>query len=667
MANQITDSGSSESSTAADGDAKEDLLDAAAVKFVKNFKDKSTIYTRPYFEKFSKLFDEYVAPRNSRRAPLQRANLKFPYGFTVIETYVPYIIDAFLGDKPYLNLEAKKQMFQVFERGLENFLSNQLDEMKFIEAFTLTLKNFFIYGTSIATAPWLYEEKKVFKRDPVLGRVPDTQIVDRPDYQPISIFDFFPDWRNPAPGNIQKMRGCIHRVWKSYNDIKALEEKTLEDGTVVGLYRNVDQLKNLEMDQESDTRRGGGATDQYLSAHDRSLGLEENIKRKDMIELWVYWGLWDYDGSGEEQECRVTIANGSVCLARRPNPFDRQFKPFVACVDYPVEGEFYGLGELEPVWSLIKEAGALRNARLDAANQAVNRMWLVDRTGNINTKNLYSRAGGIILTDDMNSIKPLDPPEVVGSAFREVSELDYGIQQAVALPNPAAGAAKVGAGYGQTATGVNYLQNLTTSRATLKVKLLSAQLFDQLIQILLWHNMQFLTDQAWVRDSDDPNPFKQIPPEAFSGEYAFIPHSALDRMSRQSRQMALEQHVVPLLKLASEMSPGQIAFDRFIPAALRDLNYRGAEQFINPPQVVQQIQQGRVQAEMQKADANAQSQANAQAQLVHMKNVGNMETQQVKNEGALQQTVAKTVLESAKARDEQETANNLLNGGFDGG
>ena len=140
-------------------------------------------------------------------------------------------------------------------------------------------------------------------------------------------------------------------------------------------------------EEESEGNASSFTDDRYLEKRDRLYGIPEDIKRKNDIELHEYWGLFDLKGDGNLQECVLTVANNKVCIRAELNPLDKRFKPFVAAVDYPVEGEFYGLGELEPIWSLLKEATALRNARLDNVNQATNRMWIVDRASGINVRN----------------------------------------------------------------------------------------------------------------------------------------------------------------------------------------------------------------------------------------------------------------------------------------
>lgn len=70
-------------------------------------------------------------------------------------------------------------------------------------------------------------------------------------------------------------------------------------------------------------------------------------------------------------------------------------------------------------------------------------MWIVDRTANINVRNLYSRSGGIVLSNDINGIKPLDVLEVPGSGYREIQQIDFDIQNASAQINASQGASNV--------------------------------------------------------------------------------------------------------------------------------------------------------------------------------------------------------------------------------
>lgn len=604
--------------------------EARAVKCVNKFMEASKKYTDRLFDKFFILYEEYLSTRSQRRTALQRANLKPPYAFTIIETYTPYVVEAFLADKPYIGIRGRGPEDQQYESLLEQYLSFQFDEMGFLPKFIPFVKSLLLFGTAIAKVTWKYETKMVMQEVPSTNpleppkkvRVRDTTY-DNPNFDPISIFDFFPDPYASVPGDIQSMRGCVHRVWRTFSELKSKEKKTLANGVEIGIYKNLDLIEKELNSEEGEIKTDG--YDTHLSKREQLYDIPGDVKRKDKLEIWEYWGLHDPKGDGNYEEYVITIVNGKYCIREESNPLDYQFKPFVASVNYPIEGEFYGIGEIEPVWSLLKEGTALKNARLDQVNQAVNRMWLVDRSAGINVRNLYTRAGGIVLANDINGIKALDPSEVVGSSFRELSEIDYGIQQAVALPNPSAGVSKIGSGYGRTATGVNYLSNLTSSRLSLKIRLLSQMAFNNIARIMLMLNKQFNED-VWVRVmNNDPNPFKLLPASAFACQYDFIVDSAVDRLSKKDRQSNFQQNIVPMLQMAEQYRPGLVRWEQVIPDTLKDFEYRNVDKYVTSPEEQQKFQQGMADQEMQKAKMNADAQAEAQAKLIMLK--GQIESQ----------------------------------------
>lgn len=682
--------------------------EARALQCVKDFMSLSKRYTRPFFDKFVKLFQSYYGAKLFRTNPLQRADLRPPYTFTIVETYTPFFIEAFLSDKPYIAVDGREDSDTQYEEPLENYLAFQLDQMCFEETFTCFIKDYILYGTAIGKLIWKLEKKWVKKKDleeeeqennPLLPELPGglplelSQIInpqmqnnqyeneeieeesgeeegeeknynewveiiekDQPEFENVNIFDFFPDWTASKPGDIQSMRACVHRVYRSMDQLRAKERKKLPDGSYTGIYTNLDMLELNLQNTNNDSNNTGYSTVSDIIKQQASDG-EVSLKNKNKIEIWEYWGKFDPEANGKNIEYVITVANGETVIRCDVNPLRGQYKPFIGAVNYQVPNEFYGLGEIEPVWSLIKEATALRNARLDQANQAVNRMWLVDRNANINLRSVYTRAGGVILTNDINGIKAMEPAEVMASSFREVSEIDFGIQQAVALPNPSSGVGKVAPGYSRTAAGVNFLQSFTNSRLSLKIRLLSTQFMNKLGQMLLMMNKQFLNGNTYIRVSNESNNiFMEIPYEAFLKKYDFSTSSAVDRMTRKDRQQNLYQNIIPLMDKGEQAMPGLINWAQFIPDTLKDFDYRNTDKYIVPEEQRQQQQQAQQQMQIQmqqmNAQMNAQSQAQAQSQLILLKNQGKIEEKQIQAESDLKRDLVKGVMKAAEGSGE---------------
>ncbi len=638
-----------------------------------NFMHNSRKYTEPYFKKADMIWKEYLNSRNEKLSPLQRANLKLPYAWTIVETFVPQIVEAFLGEKPYVAVEGRGVEDIQFEELLGKFLTYQLDEMDFFEKFVCFVKDLLIFGTAVAKTPWRFEDKTEYESalqiDTTTGDLKRVKtkvkktVYDNPDFDPIQFWDFFPDWAASRPGDVNSMRGCVHRVWRTMTELEAKERKVNPDGTKSGIYTNLDKLRlNLsdkgydawaKKDEPKDPK---GEKDYYN--RDRALGLAENVKRKNKIEVWEYWGLFDVTGKGDFEEYVIAVANGDIAIRCDVNPYDGKFKPFVGGVNYPIPGEFYGVGDIEPVRSLIREGTALRNARLDQANMAVNRMWIVDRTAGINVRNLYSRSGGIILSNGIDGIKALEAPEVPGSSYREIQQLDFDIQNASAQINASQGASNVGRAFGRTATGVSFLQNYTASRITLKVRMIENLVMKKFGQNLLKLDRQFLTEDQWVRVmGDEQNPFKILPLDAFSGKYDFSTNGAIDRLNQKERQMNLQQNVLPFVQWYEQVRPGGIKIEDLAVQYFREFYFRDPAKLMNPPeqqqQFQQQMQQQATQQEMMLAEHNANSQAQAQAQLAMVQNQADAQRDESKFEQDIAKEVVKGVVNGATKRSEK--------------
>ncbi len=631
-----------------------------ALESVRLFMQNSRKYTDPYFKKADLIWKEYLNSRNEKLSPLQRANLKLPYAWTIVESFVPQVVEAFLGEKPYVSVEGRGVEDIPFEDLLGKYLTFQLDEMEFFEKFVCFIKDLIVFGTAIAKTPWRYETRKSYEAsiqvDPIKGdikrvKTPVTEVVyNNPDFDPIPFWDFFPDWAASRPGDIQSQRGCVHRVWRTLTELEAKERKQSPDGTKTGIYHNLDKLrenigeKGFDAWASKEGSSSSKAEKDYYN-RDRALGLSEGIKRKNKIEIWEYWGLFDVSGGGDFEEYVIAVANGDVVIRCDVNPYDGKFKPFVGGVNYPIPGEFYGVGDIEPVRSLIKEGTALRNARLDQANMAVNRMWIVDRTSNIDVRRLYSRSGNIILANDINGIKALEAPEVPGSSYREIQQIDFDIQNGSAQINASQGASNVGRAFGRTATGVSFLQNYTASRVTLKVRMIENLVMKKFGQILLKLDRQFLTEDQWVRVmGDEQNPFKLLPLDAFYGKYDFSTNGAVDRLNQRERQMNLQQNVLPFLKEFEQFRPGAVKWEDVAIQYLREFYFRDPQKLINPPEVQQQfqqqMQQSQTQQQMMLAEHNAQAQAQAQAQLA----MAQSEADAAENEQKFERDIAKEVV-----------------------
>lgn len=568
-----------------------------AIRVVRAFMLNSKEYREPHLELARKSRELYENWSPAGRSIVQRANLKLPFGFTIIETQVPQIVDAFFRGGNVIQFKGEGYEDAQWEDPITDFHHHQFEEMGFQSKTANFIKAMLLDGTAIAKVPYRYKELETLRRvtqmDPITGmpisiKQPAVEILfDGPDLEIVPIYDFFPDWTVKRPGDVAAMRGCVHRTYKT---ITALRQNKN--------YKNVDEIEVSLQSKGNSAWAKPYYSDDYKADFDKLNDNVEGIKDEGEVEVWEYWGLFDPKKNGEFKEYLIVIANGDVVLRMEENFYDYKFKPFVACPNYSRETEFYGIPELLAVRSLIKEANTLRNARLDNINLSVNPMWIADRAAGINTKSLFSRPNGVIWTNDINGIKPLPPMDPSIGSREEMAFIQGDIQNATALVNAAPIASNLGKQFGRSATGVNFIQSFASSRISLKARTLSEMYFKRVAQIMLMTNRQFVTEDHWVRVSDpnSPNPFTQLPSDAFFRSFDFIVETALENGGPEGQFQKI-QTVSQILQAIENSQPGTVKSEVLLEALLRPLLGRQVKRFVNSPEERQMMQMQQLAAQ----------------------------------------------------------------------
>ena len=569
-----------------------------AILTVRRFMFRSDRYREPFIELAKKAREVYETWRPQSRSLIQRANLKLPFGFTIVETEIPQILDMFVKDRNIIQVQATRDRGMPFEDIISDFLDDQLENMDFHNKFAVYIKDMLLDGTAIAKVPYRFKEKEVIKRqpqvDPKTGEQSEKKfnvmevVYDGPDFENIPIIDFFPDWASKIPGDIQSQRGCVHRTRTT---LAALKSTLGADGKCI--YKNLDKLE-FSVNTRGDNAWG----DPYFNTERFKKELEEladvrytHIKDAGNIELWEYWGLYDVDNEGNFEERVITIANGDVLLRNRENYYDKKFKPFVATPNLFRDNEFYGISELSAVRALIKEANTIRNARLDNINLAVNPMWLADRNCGINTKSLFSRPGGIVWANDINGIKPLQLQDPSLGSMNELNGIQQDIQTATANLNSNGAVAQMSRSLGRSATGAQMIQQMSGSRIGLKARMISKTLFKNLSKLMMIINQQYFTDEQWVRLSDPnvENPFATLDPDCFAYDFDFVIKTDYESGDANAQMQKIQQ-VAQILQVAEQTQPGVTNFQVVLEAMLRPILGHDVKKFTHTQEEMQQMQ-----------------------------------------------------------------------------
>ena len=445
-----------------------------------------------------------------------RSKLHPPYILQIIETLCAGVLDP----NPTWKVRARQRMTSAEElrsiaegaKALEILLSSQRDaDLMVLKQRTHRLQGL-IAGMTVWKTRWTLEERLVKKTREVEGfdefgfpameeeeyedLVPT---LDDPSVECVDVRDWIP---HESAKDVATAKRITHRVWLSYEDLKELEEQ--------GVYRNVDELRDTKSSADALASR-----EEDLFQVDRT---------KDLIELLE---IWQDDGKV------ITIANRSVELANRDNPFEHGKFPFVVCSPIPDLFRMQGISVVELVEDLQEMLWTLSNQRLDNL-ELLNNLVLKVRDGSMMETPVFA-PGEQWLMDDTSAIEPLNLPTFPA----EISLQSEGLIKADIQNIPGASPALLGQAEGaeQTATEISLLTNLAQRRLsamkfqfTLADKLVGEQWIDL--------NKQFLTEERYVSivGEDGDEGWALINPEDFAPlEWRIEVEQMDEAMLRQER------------------------------------------------------------------------------------------------------------------------------------
>mgnify|MGYP000682586868 CR=1 FL=1 len=522
-------------------------------------------YKQKQQEKWDKYYKYYRQYRDPQTYPWF-SNLFVPSAFTVIETLLPRIILPILSNRVFFRILPRESKDAEYAKLTEELLAYQFEQINFYDKFYQWIKNFLLYGIGIIKVFWridIQKEMTVTVPQIVDGMKIGRQqikkpvvLFDGPDIDIVDPYDFYID---PRASSIENARWCLHRFWRDYDYLVEKQEQ--------GIYKNVELVKpGIEVKdiQKAVRSQITGAPAAFL----------ESDKYK--IEIWEYW----------ENNRLVVIANRRVILRDEENPFWHKQKPFIAIRNLQMPHEFYGISEIEPIESLIHERNAIRNQRLDNIKAIVNKTLIVDRNADIDLDRLEenNRPGGIILTNDVNAIRPLVTGDVLPSAYQEDFMILRDIQDATALAEYTIGTTPRRT---ETATAVIQLQQAAMSRISLKVQNVLQNGILPLVKMFIQLNQQFMDKPKVVRIIGEKDyEYKEIAPEDIPLNYDVVPVVTLAETNKEiKRQQLLLLVGLPLYNLPN------VNIEEFQKEILRQFDIKDVDKYIKPmPAVAEDIQ-----------------------------------------------------------------------------
>lgn len=455
-------------------------------------------WRKPYDSLWNEIYSLYMSYVRNVKTPT-RAKIFIPVVFQVVESATSKFISLIFNQEDLFQVLPDDPKDEGVAGVIQKLLTYQLGRANFFIKFVDFLKQVLLYGTSFFYVYWKVERKWVWERTPIVNPLfsiagfnlgkrivgweekKSYKVVERrPEIDVIDPIDVFPD---PDAKDEITGRGIFIRSWISKEELKELSS---------GPYP---VYANCEDDRLNDTNSKATDSDRQIRSSYR--GVNSPINSKGMVELLTFWGNCDLDDDGIKEECQIVWANRQVIIRAVANPFHHQKRPIVRTVLFPVPGEFYGIGMIEPIIPLQHELNTLRRQRLDNINLRVNNMWKVNSLSDVDIDTLISSPNGIILTDDMSAVEAIVAPDATASSFNEAQIVQADIEN-VTTPRSVQGIPESGR-LGRTARGAQLIIGQAMEKFGTSAKFIEEGI-KRVLRLMHQLNLQFLGEDDVARE-----------------------------------------------------------------------------------------------------------------------------------------------------------------------
>lgn len=461
---------------------KEYVAEGEEKELLKDYKEKIRLakeWQDNVYEKLIRYYFLYRGLQEEEEYPW-RNNISLPIAFSIIETLIPRVVL----NQPKITLKGftddAKRHLKTSKAILEHDFYNKDFQLELIDWF----KRAFIYGTAVCKVMFRKIERnvpkeKIKKKIKRFFRRKGTRKIEQfVEIKSLEPFHFKID--DPQTNYIKNADWLIHDTYITETELKDNREDIYNKNIK---YVKAEEIKDdfasskWEVNQLSAKKRG-----RILDEGITSIGSSQSFDRQRLVKISEEW----MKSSKEHPLGRVvTFANDKVIIRDDINPYwyvEGEF-PFVEIKDHPVPGEFYAVGEVEAVESLIYERNHIRNRRLDSSEASADQMWWVDPEAEMDENELVWRPGGIVGGRQGEDFGVIERGQPYTSTAEEEKLVKSDIEESIGQGEASRG---VGQKY-ETATGLLALINEANQRFALKIKLIGelglARLFKMILQM----------------------------------------------------------------------------------------------------------------------------------------------------------------------------------------
>lgn len=464
-----------------------------------------------------------------------------PYIHQIIETILAGMLDRTLrfavSPRPKQLEPDQWQQLVSGATALEDLIAYELD----VDHFADKLRPFYlqglICGVTVGKTYWETTSAKVNRLEighadihddqgGYIGRLPALQEVSRhsilrdgPTFEVCDVRDFF--WQEGAP-SLAQSRFAIHRLWKLYEDI--------EEGYDAGIY-------GPDVGGDSDFSSLKNAEGTTAANEDREQRYTNSSRTKERIEVLEHW----------TRKQVITIANRTVVLSKKENPFWHGEFPFVVGSALPDLFQIPGMSIVALVDELQEMLWTLTNQRLDALRLLANAVMLI-RTDVDDPDAFQFEPGAKWPVESVDQVKPLYVDANLPRMTLEAESLIKGDLQNITGGAPFLSGASSQTVDQKTATGVSIVTSLAQKMVQSRKENFEGALaavgrhFGCLLQ-------QFMREERAIKivGPDASILLHTVDPLDIQGEYDYyveVTEESLMRQERRAEAQALAQIAV---------------------------------------------------------------------------------------------------------------------------
>lgn len=359
----------------------------------------------------------YAQPDEDTRA---LSRIVRPVLYEAVEAIHSNLLNAlFPANERFFTVLGKTESDHANAQMIEEFLRTKLEEVGFLEKYSLFLKQAVITGNSVAAVPWrrVTELRKTEQPITLFGVTVGYQklmheelVYNGPDFEVIDVFDFLIE---PGATDFRQAK-VIRKLERSLRELKANPA-----------YSNLERLQPELSSMD--------AQDANRQSRRRAFGIDELMpdpQYADQVKLLEAWGDFVV-GDMVYRNHVCVVANETEVIRFEPNPYDCGLKPFIFTGFIPVPNEIYGIGAIEKSLGLQHAINTLTNQKLDVINLSINNPFTYLINDDVfDPDTLITRPGALIPVKSHDTLKPIQYLNNFTVAFNEIADLKSEAQEA---------------------------------------------------------------------------------------------------------------------------------------------------------------------------------------------------------------------------------------------